>query len=112
MEAIKIKEMRKTLGMTQVQFSDTLGISQGFLSDLEKGSKTPAKSLSLLLKQFHRDKNIESLNGKPIQKIAQSDLDLKLKYISLMEDHVKSLSDIINLKEELFRLKEVGYQAS
>ena len=49
MKATEIKSIRKNLGMTQHQFSETLGISQGFLSDLEKGSKTTSKSLSLLL---------------------------------------------------------------
>ena len=36
MQSEKIKMMRKTLGMTQIKFAGTLGISQGFLSDLEK----------------------------------------------------------------------------
>ena len=117
MKATKIKSIRKNLGMTQHQFSETLGISQGFLSDLEKGSKTTSKSLSLLLKKSYSHntdtlrKNIIDLDKNSSQTNTQSDKNLKLKYIDLMEGHVKALSEIINLKEEIFRLKEAKSKA-
>jgi DNA-binding XRE family transcriptional regulator len=110
MQSAKIKEMRKVLGMNQVKFADTLGISQGFLSDLEKGSKTPSKSLSLLLKKLYQDqdvkfeKNVLLINKTASQSNSQN--DLKVKYITLMEEHVKCLSEIINLKEEIYNLKQ------
>ena len=110
MNPTKIKEIRKTLGMNQVKFGDTLGISQGFLSDLEKGSKTPSKSLSLLLKKLYQDQDVKFEKKKLlINKIAShsnSQNDLKVKYITLMEEHVKCLSEIINLKEEIYNLKQ------
>ena len=110
MSPTKIKEMRKALGMNQVKFGDTLGISQGFLSDLEKGSKTPSKSLSLLLKKLYQDQDVKFEKKKLlINKIAShsnSQNDLKVKYINLMEEHVKCLSEIINLKEEIYNLKQ------
>ena len=110
MNPTKIKQMRKTLGMSQVKFGDTLGISQGFLSDLEKGSKTPSKSLSLLLKKLYQDqgvkfeKNVLLINETASKSNSQN--DLKVKYINLMEEHVKCLSEIINLKEEIYHLKQ------
>ena len=113
----KIKEIRKALGMNQVKFGDTIGISQGFLSDLEKGSKTPSKSLSLLLQKLYGhnidvlEKNIVAFDRKSSQNKTQSDKDLKLKYTELMEGHVKALSEIIDLKEELFKLKEAKSKA-
>ena len=110
MQSAKIKEMRKALGMNQVKFADTLGISQGFLSDLEKGSKTPSKSLSLLLKKLYQDQDVKFekkvllINETSSQSTSQN--DLKVKYITLMEEHVKCLSEIINLKEEIYNLKQ------
>ena len=106
----KIKEIRKALGMNQVKFGDTIGISQGFLSDLEKGSKTPSKSLSLLLKKLYRDQDVKfekkvlHINETASQSNSQN--DLKVKYITLMEEHVKCLSEVINLKEEIYNLKQ------
>ena len=110
MQSAKIKAMRKILGMNQVKFADTLGISQGFLSDLEKGSKTPSKSLSLLLKKLYQDQDVKfekkvlHINETASQSNSQN--DLKVKYITLMEEHVKCLSEIINLKEEIYNLKK------
>ena len=110
MNPTKIKQMRKALGMNQVKFGDTLGISQGFLSDLEKGSKTPSKSLSLLLKKLYRDQDVKFekkvlvINETASQSNSQN--DLKVKYITLMEEHVKCLSEVINLKEEIYNLKQ------
>ena len=110
MSPTKIKEMRKALGMNQVKFGDTLGISQGFLSGLEKGSKTPSKSLSLLLKKLYQDQDVKFekkvllINETSSQSTSQN--DLKVKYITLMEEHVKCLSEIINLKEEIYNLKQ------
>ena len=110
MQSAKIKAMRKILGMNQVKFADTLGISQGFLSDLEKGSKTPSKSLSLLLKKLYRDQDVKfekkvlHINETVSQSNSQN--DLKVKYITLMEEHVKCLSEIINLKEKIYNLKQ------
>ena len=110
MNPTKIKELRKALGMNQVKFGDSIGISQGFLSDLEKGSKTPSKSLSLLLKKLYRDQDVKfekkvlHINETASQSNSQN--DLKVKYITLMEEHVKCLSEVINLKEEIYNLKQ------
>ena len=110
MNPTKIKELRKALGMNQVKFGDTLGISQGFLSDLEKGSKTPSKSLSLLLKKLYQDQDVKfekkvlHINETVSQSNSQN--GLKVKYITLMEEHVKCLSEIINLKGEIYNLKQ------
>ena len=40
----KFKEQRKILGLTQIDFCSLLGISQGYLSDLESNKKVPSKS--------------------------------------------------------------------
>ena len=56
MQSAKIKAMRKILGMNQVKFADTLGISQGFLSDLEKGSKLHQRVFLYSLKNYTKIK--------------------------------------------------------
>ena len=117
MEATKIKAMRKKLRMTQVKFASTLGISQGFLSDLEKGTKTPSKSLSLLLNKLQSDQSFEfeekivSINETTLQNKTEDDINLKLKYVAIMEEHVKTLSEIIILKEEISNLKAMKTKA-
>lgn len=35
----RLKELRKAKGLTQEQFADIVGISQSYISDLEKGKK-------------------------------------------------------------------------
>jgi transcriptional regulator with XRE-family HTH domain len=50
----KIKNLRKLLGMTQEEFGKQLGISQGFVSELEKGSKEPSETLLIAMQyQFN-----------------------------------------------------------
>ena len=101
MQAGQIKEIRDKFQMTQVKFSQKVGISQGFLSDLEKGAKIPSKSLSLLLENLQSDQSeYQMSSGEFIE-----DQSIKIKYISLMEEHVKCLSQIIELKEKLARLR-------
>jgi transcriptional regulator with XRE-family HTH domain len=117
MTPAKIKVMRKFLGMTQIKFAGTLGISQGFLSDLEKGSKNPSKSLSLLLKKFEGDQTVDfdqkivSVDEATSQNKTYNEISLKLKYVALMEEHVKALSEIIKLKEEISNIKAIKVKA-
>ena len=45
----RIKELRRSLGLTQKEFADSLGIVQGFLSGIERGRKTPSDTLLIAL---------------------------------------------------------------
>lgn len=38
----RIREARKSRGLTQTQLADTLGTSQGWLSQWERGTRTPS----------------------------------------------------------------------
>jgi hypothetical protein len=96
--------------MNQVQFSKKIGISQGFLSDLEKGSKIASKSLSLLLESLSSGQSFKLEQDSP--SLNETDFSggvsynkTKIKHITLMEQHVNSLSEIIKLKEEISELK-------
>jgi len=44
-----LRQLRKGLRMSQSTFSQSLGISQGYLSDLERGNKQPSDTLLIAL---------------------------------------------------------------
>jgi len=47
--AKSLRELRKKQKLSQVDFAKTLGISQGYLSDLERGNKQPSEMLLIAL---------------------------------------------------------------
>ncbi len=53
---LKFKRKRKSLGLTQSEFSRLLGIAQGYLSDVENGVKIPSDSLLLLFEHVNKSK--------------------------------------------------------
>ena len=53
---LKFKLKRKSLGRTQSEFSRLLGITQGYLSDVENGIKIPSDSLLLLFEHINKSK--------------------------------------------------------
>jgi len=48
---------RESLGLTQAEFSELLGITQGYLSDLENGVKIPSDTLLLLLEHINKSQD-------------------------------------------------------
>ena len=50
----KFKSKRESLGLTQAEFSELLGITQGYLSDLENGLKIPSDTLLLLFEHINK----------------------------------------------------------
>ena len=53
---LKFKLKRKSLGLTQSEFSRLLGIAQGYLSDVENGVKISSDSLLLLFEHIKKSK--------------------------------------------------------
>ena len=53
---LKFKLKRKSLALTQSEFSKLLGIAQGYLSDVENGVKVPSDSLLLLFEHVNKSK--------------------------------------------------------
>ena len=51
---LKFKLKRESLGLTQAEFSELLGITQGYLSDLENGLKIPSDTLLLLFEHINK----------------------------------------------------------
>ena len=49
----RIQKLRQQKGFTQQQFSEMVGISTNYLSDLERGVSSPAWNLCFGLHSFH-----------------------------------------------------------
>ena len=79
----KFKLKRESLGLTQSEFSEVLGISQGYLSDVEHGIKIPSDSLLLLFEYVSK---------------TQEEEIYKQKYIMLAEKHMAALKEVLSLK--------------
>ena len=60
---LKFKLKRESLGLTQSDFSKALGITQGYLSDLENGVKIPSDTLLLLFEHVNKSKQREGQRG-------------------------------------------------
>ena len=52
----RIKLKRKSLGLTQSEYSKLMGIAQGYLSEIENGVKIPSDSLLLLFEHIKKSK--------------------------------------------------------
>ena len=92
----KFKEQRKILRLSQTNFCSLLGISQGYLSDLESNKKVPSKSLMLLL---------DYISGSKVNEGLQLDVGnslFKQQYLDLLEKHTKVLEENISLREKLY----------
>lgn len=50
----RIKEIRKKIGCTQKEFADTIGISQGHLSKIERGEYIPDKPILISIAYSYR----------------------------------------------------------
>ena len=92
----KFKEQRKILRLSQTNFCSLLGISQGYLSDLESNKKVPSKSLMLLLDYISESKVNEGLQ------LDVGNSLFKQQYLDLLEKHTKILEESISLKEKLY----------
>jgi len=92
----KFKKQRKKLRCTQLNFCSLLGISQGYLSDLENNVKSPSKSLMLLLDYISESKVNEGLQ------LDVGNSLFKQQYLDLLEKHTKILEENIFLKEKLY----------
>jgi|TARA_B100000809_G_scaffold104076_1_gene102645 transcriptional regulator with XRE-family HTH domain len=89
---LKFKLKRESLGLTQSDFSKALGITQGYLSDLENGVKIPSDTLLLLFEHIIKSQEEEMY---------------KAKYIILAKEHMVALKQVLSLKEQFSSLEQV-----
>ena len=83
---LKFKSKRESLGLTQAAFSKMLGITQGYLSDVESGLKIPSDTLLLLFGHIIKSKEEEMY---------------KAKYMMLAEEHMVALKQVLSLKGQI-----------
>ena len=88
---LKFKLQRENFGLTQSDFSKTLGITQGYLSDVENGVKIPSDTLLLLFEHIIKSKDEEMY---------------KAKYMMLAEEHMVALQGVLSLKDQISSLKQ------
>jgi transcriptional regulator with XRE-family HTH domain len=60
----KIKEIRTALKMSQAVFATKIGIQQGYLSEIEKGKKTPGAQVILSLKRSFPEVQLDFIAGE------------------------------------------------
>ena len=87
----KFKSKRESLGLTQAEFSELLGITQGYLSDVENGVKIPSDTLLLLFEHIIKSKDEEMY---------------KAKYMMLAEEHMVALQGVLSLKDQISSLEQ------
>lgn len=63
-EPDEIKDLRKRLKLSQVDFGKQIGVSGNYVYLLEKGVKKPGKTLKLLLGRIEKEKGGEKKHGK------------------------------------------------
>ena len=88
---LKFKLKRASLGLTQAEFSELLGITQGYLSDVENGVKIPSDTLLLLFEHIIKSKDEEMY---------------KAKYMMLAEEHMVALQGVLSLKDQISSLEQ------
>ena len=91
MNTVGFKLKRKRLGLTQADFSKALGITQGYLSDVENGLKTPSNTLLLLFEHIIKSKEEDMY---------------KAKYMMLAEEHMLALQRVLSLKDQISSLEQ------
>jgi DNA-binding transcriptional regulator YiaG len=53
----QIKSLRDTMKLTQKAFSERIGVTREYVNYLEKGVRTPSKTMCILLYYIQRDEN-------------------------------------------------------
>ena len=107
---IKIKDIRKSLKLTQKEFGKRLGVSRNAIANMESGRVIPSDLvLNLLSKEFNIDKDwIENGSGE-LQKNTLSDQDIKLAdiFANLTVDKSSNKNKKIkNIIETVFELDD------
>ena len=55
LSGVEIRAMRKALKLTQKQFGERLSITHSYLSDVERGKKTPSETLVSLINKIYAE---------------------------------------------------------
>lgn len=103
----KIKQIRKSLGLTQRDFAAELGITYPYLSDLEREKKSPSKQLVNLILTKNKAVLVETGQGEmkkaePVQNDPILNmLDTLLKKCEKIENEMAELRKRLDNVEKL-----------
>lgn len=80
----KVKELRKSLGLSQVEFSKIIGISRSYLGDIETGRKKKV--------DFSVLDRISSISGKPTSYfLSERDEEIKIIQYEILDSAIELL---------------------
>ena len=85
----RIKKIRKSLNMTQEEFSKQIGLSRNFIAQVEIGTKTPSdRTISDICREFNvNEKWLRTGTGEIFQPITKNDeISRLLGNVSKMDD--------------------------
>lgn len=88
----RVKKLRKEKGYTQIELAERLGITQGYLSEIERGNETPGRELYFVLAE-KLDTNMEYLYSGSSEFIPQDMRIRKLMY--WLENQEKTVQDYV-----------------
>ena len=90
----KIKAKRERLNLTQYALADTIGVSQNFLGDIERGKKLP--SLETLIKLSNTLKiSLDSLFAESLDNFVseKEDIYYSNKQLNIINNIIKTIED-------------------
>ena len=90
----KIKAKRESLNLTQYALADTIGVSQNFLGDIERGKKLP--SLETLIKLSNTLKiSLDSLFAESLDNFVseKEDIYYSNKQLNIINNIIKTIED-------------------
>ncbi|MEI6683458.1 MAG: helix-turn-helix transcriptional regulator [Bacteroidota bacterium] len=120
--ALKIKELRKFLSLTQEQFSVDTGISRSRISQIEIGKFKPtiksltdiARIYSIDVNYFFNEEFLLSIGtSKPSKEIVECSLcKEKERLIRSLENQIENQNKMIEMQDRLLKIKDPTYKQS
>lgn len=95
----RIKEVRKSLGLTQQEFADRIGVKRNTVATYEGGRNIPIDSVvSLICKEFNVNEEwLRTGEGKMFQDLSQGELAARVVGEALADDNKFIQSVFISL---------------
>jgi transcriptional regulator with XRE-family HTH domain len=95
----RIKELRKSIGISQPVFAKKISISKGYIANLELGQKINDRIVKLICQEFNVNEDwLRTGNGTMF-------IEKDLEMLELLGEKINSLSDFqINLMKTVIKL--------
>ena len=104
-----IRKFRSTLGLSQEEFAQKLGYTQGYIADLERGRQRPSRKFWEKLNQIFKGLSIEILDQSISYKWNQIEERLRSEGLSLESiDKIQGyISSVLGFNEERLHQKKL-----